>query len=97
MQARCLNPKNLAYTNYGGRGITICARWLGPQGYVNFLADMGSRPYGKTLDRINPNGNYEPSNSRWATDHVQAINKRPRKTQEPRDEIAAITGIETIV
>ncbi len=58
MRTRCLNPGRNNYRIYGGRGITICERWLA--GFENFLADMGERPPGTSLDRINSNGNYEP-------------------------------------
>ena len=76
MKARCNNPKNRSYKDYGGRGITVCARW---SNFVNFLADMGEKPAGKTLDRKNVNGNYEPDNCRWATPKEQALNRRPPK------------------
>lgn len=74
MKNRCLNPKNNGYKNYGGRGIKICDRW---NDFANFLADIGPRP-GKeySLDRIDSNGNYEPSNCRWATRKEQAATKR---------------------
>lgn len=75
MLDRCTYDKNISYPNYGGRGITICARWL--ESFENFLVDMGERPEDKTLDRINPDGNYEPNNCRWATNAEQAANKRP--------------------
>lgn len=74
MKGRCLNPKNQVYIHYGGRGITVCERWLK---FENFIADMGKKPHPlHTLDRINPSGNYEPSNCRWADKKTQANNRR---------------------
>ena len=73
VRERCLNPNNNAWKDYGGRGIKICKRW---DSFENFLADMGERPIGKTIDRVNNNGNYEPSNCRWATSTQQNRNKR---------------------
>lgn len=78
MKQRCYNPKEKKYKNYGGRGIKVCDRWLGKEGFNNFIADMGERPEGLTLDRINNNGDYEPSNCRWATYSEQSINTRLR-------------------
>jgi hypothetical protein len=76
MKQRCLNPNQLGYPDYGGRGITVCDRWQGEHGFENFLADMGKRPKGKTLDRFpNNDGNYEPGNCRWATPKQQANNR----------------------
>jgi hypothetical protein len=72
MKQRCTNPKSHKYENYGGRGITYCASW---EGFEKFLEDMGERPEGMTLDRIDPNGNYEPSNCRWLTVKAQQRNK----------------------
>lgn len=84
---RCLNPCNKNYSDYGGRGISVCARWLGPEGFANFLADMGEKPEPKhsySIDRFpNNNGNYEPSNCRWATWSQQANNKRKQKSAKP--------------
>lgn len=74
MKQRCLNKKHKRYYDWGGRGIKICDRWL--NSFKNFLEDMGERPKGMTLDRINNNGNYEPSNCRWSTSKQQASNKR---------------------
>ncbi len=75
MVNRCNNPKTINYNNYGGRGITICKRWLGKDGYINFSRDMGERPEGYTLDRINSDGNYEPLNCQWSTFSTQIRNR----------------------
>lgn len=64
MRGRCENHKNPEYRFYGGRGIAVCDRW---SSFANFYADMGERPDGRSLDRINLDGNYEPTNCRWAT------------------------------
>lgn len=73
-KARCLNPRNKKFPNYGGRGITICDEWR--NSFQAFLAYMGECPEGHTLDRINNEGNYEPGNCRWATQKVQQRNRR---------------------
>lgn len=76
MKRRCTSPKAMYYDCYGGRGITVCQRWLQ---FENFLEDMGMCPPGLTLDRKNNDGNYEPGNCRWATPQQQSDNKRLRK------------------
>jgi len=73
MRARCHNPKHLAYPNYGARGIRVCKRW---DSFENFQEDMGERPTGKSLDRINNTKGYSKSNCRWATIKEQSRNKR---------------------
>lgn len=72
MRARCLEINHAKYPQYGGKGIKICERW---EKFSNFLEDMGERPLGKTLDRLDGNGNYEPSNCRWATPTEQNANR----------------------
>ena len=77
MVARCVNRNIPSWENYGGRGITICDRWLK---FEDFLADMGPKPSnGYSIDRIDVNGNYEPGNCRWATIHEQSRNKRTNR------------------
>lgn len=77
MLARCANAKDLAYHNYGGRGISVCERWLK---FENFIADMGQRPSDKhSIERINNNGNYEPTNCKWATKKEQCNNMRTNR------------------
>ena len=100
MLSRCRNPKVKGYKYYGGRGITICTRWDNRKGgsFANFLFDMGERPKGTSIDRINNNGNYEPSNCRWATWSEQMSNRRKWKTKEvTNDQKEAITSMASLL
>ncbi len=78
---RCSRENNVAYSNYGGRGIKVCDRWVesGESGFLNFLEDMGERPEGLTLDRIDVNGNYCKENCRWVDSTIQNHNRRKRE------------------
>ena len=78
MRQRCQDPNRPDYVYYGARGITVCERW---QTFDNFLADMGERPEGMTLDRVDNDGPYEPGNCRWATLSQQQKNQRRRVTE----------------
>ena len=78
MIGRCLSPNHVSFERYGGRGITVCPRW---REFANFLAGMGERPEGMTLERKDNNGNYEPGNCMWATLKQQSANQRRRKNE----------------
>jgi hypothetical protein len=97
MIARCQRQKHEHYRYYGGRGIKVCERW---QSFANFWADMGTRPDGMTIDRIDGNGNYEPGNCRWATRLEQQQNKPKKRYETTRglltaEEMAEIVGCTT--
>lgn len=78
MKSRCANPNNPVFSYYGGRGIQVCDRWL--ESFEAFLADMGRKPNRSfSIDRIDVNGNYEPSNCRWADKREQAQNTRANR------------------
>lgn len=79
MIQRCSNPKMKRFKDYGGRGISVCKKWLR---FTNFLKDMGERPEGKTIDREDNDGNYEPSNCMWSNVKTQNSNKRKYKSRQ---------------
>lgn len=107
MVNRCTQEKNPAYPSYGGRGIAVCDRWLGKDGFANFLADMGEKPPKLTLERIDNEAGYSPSNCRWATRKEQALNTRNVHLSEKdvtwvrehpemtRGELARLLGVST--
>lgn len=86
MKTRCSYTRHPHYKSYGGRGITVCSRWLGIDGFENFIEDMGERLEGSSLDRIDNNGDYEPSNCRWATRAEQDENKRTNRIVQWKGE-----------
>ena len=90
MKARCANPNNGNYSSYGGRGITVCSRWLESdgQGFLNFLLDMGDRPPNTSLDRVDNDLGYSKENCRWASSCCQANNRRTRV-----DCTSGVTGV----
>lgn len=77
MRRRCTDKNSKDYKDYGARGITVCDRWQ--NSFTAFLSDMGERPFGKTLDRNDVFGNYEPANCTWASSKQQSENKRNSK------------------
>jgi hypothetical protein len=79
MHDRCERPTNQDFHNYGARGIFVCAEWSGPYGFEAFLEDLGERPEGMSLDRVDNDGPYCKANCRWATASEQNRNQRPRR------------------
>jgi hypothetical protein len=82
MKYRCHTPSSHDYPNYGGLGISVCSRWR--ESFSSFLDDMGTRPEGMTLDRIDVRGDYELSNCRWADRKTQANNRKPPKQRHSK-------------
>lgn len=90
MRKRCYDPNNIGFKDYGGRGIMVCERWI--NSFENFFSDMGQRPAGTSIDRIDSNGNYEPSNCRWSTSKEQNSNTRSTHNLTYNGETLTVRG-----
>jgi hypothetical protein len=95
MIQRCRNPNGRDWKDYGGRGITVCPAWQAS--YVNFKKDMGEPQLGRSLDRIDTNGDYEPSNCRWSTAEQQQNNRRCNRVVAYNGEKVSIGKLARIV
>jgi hypothetical protein len=93
MKGRCMNINHKKYQNYGGRGISVCDRWTEKgTGYTNFIEDMGYKPSSKhSIERIDVNGNYEPSNCKWILISEQSLNKTDTAVVNPGDVFGKLT------
>lgn len=93
MKQRCLNPSRKDYENYGGKGITVCDRWLeeSPKGYLNFVNDMGERLENTTLDRKDSKGNYCKENCRWSSKRIQSVNTDRSKSENSTSQYRGVS------
>ena len=92
MMTRCTNSNHIAYHRYGGRGIKVCERW---RMFENFYADMGPRPYGMSLDRVDVNGDYKPENCRWSTRSKQSNNRANNRTVSFMGQLLTVSQVAT--
>lgn len=93
MHRRCTNKNSKNWSRYGGRGIKVCSRWTGSNGFSNFYNDMGKKPNGHSIERINNNGDYEPKNCRWATYSEQANNTSKTLFFDYNGELKTVTEL----